>query len=178
MSLHRRTQNQTHRHQTESVHHFPISPTVSTISSRFLRRFWWHSVIVVFLRHFYIILGHIHCNSWSYKLQKEKNLKFLKTENRPPICKIGHRFLLQFWAKVSVKIGHRFWSTVADFELFINIKEMFLNRRFKSFWRLKGTKTHRKRSGAQLKEIHQEKFMNYSCNLSFTLSFCLISMCN
>ena len=40
MSLHQRTQNQTHGHQTKFVHHYPISPAVSPISSGFQRRFW------------------------------------------------------------------------------------------------------------------------------------------
>nr|ABN08814.1 hypothetical protein MtrDRAFT_AC160516g57v2 [Medicago truncatula] len=44
-------------------------------------------------------------------------LSFSLVKNRPPIW--------YFLGTRSVEIGHRFWSTMADFDLLINIKRRF-----------------------------------------------------
>lgn len=51
-------------------------------------------------------------------------LSFSLVKNRPPIEK-NRPPIWYFLGTRSVEIGHRFWSTVADFDLLINIKRRF-----------------------------------------------------
>ncbi|RHN69380.1 hypothetical protein MtrunA17_Chr3g0124071 [Medicago truncatula] len=64
---------------------------------------------------------------------KEEEIEVFKIGNRPPIFAAILSFGLvknrppiwYFLGTRSVEIGHRFWSTVADFDLLINIKRRF-----------------------------------------------------
>jgi hypothetical protein len=160
---------------------------------------WWHYVMTSFVDTFSCICKVIHqgiqaksTRNWRFQVigfleksgpdlphsgadfSKNGRNNFLE-KSGPDLPQSGADLLFTGWRKFSS--GADFNDSGADFGLLINRKEVFLTKGSR-FWRSKGTKTHRKRSGAQLGEILQEKFMNYSCNLSFTLSSCLIAMCN
>ena len=160
-------------------------------------RDWWHYVMTSFVDTFSCICKVIHqgiqaksTRNWRFQVigfleksgpdlphsgadfSKNGRNNFLE-KSGPDLPQSGVDLLFTGWRKFSS--GADFNDSGADFGLLINIKLRFWIKG-SHFWRSKGTKTHRKRSGAQLGEILQERFMNYSCNLSF--SSCLIAMCN